>query len=338
MLGAAALLLLLAACGGATATGTPPAGDDAPALLSLPTLEASALDGRPLRVLATTSLIGDAVARVGGDAIELTTLIGPGQDPHSYQPAAADLTAASSADVIFVNGWNLEEGLVDDLATIGEGAPLVEVSAGIIPLAYGEGHGHEEEHADEAGPEEDHDHGPADPHVWQSVPNVIQWVDNIRETLSALDPANAAAYKANAAAYRAELEALEAEIRNDLDSIPAERRVLVTNHDTFGYFAPAYGFEVLGTVLPSSSTIGEPTASGLVTLVQAMSGEGVCSFFVETTASDALAQALAAELDACEEVRILTLYTDALGAPGSGADSYPGMMRANAAALVEGLR
>ena len=156
-----ALALLLAACGAAEPdTTTTTAADTVvpPPSISLNTVEASApqtllaplalpalsavqLDGRPLRVVATTGIIGDVVGRVGGDAIELTTLMGPGQDPHSYQPAAADLTAAANADVIFINGWDLEEGLVADLASIAQDAVIVPISAGIVPLPFGDWRG-----------------------------------------------------------------------------------------------------------------------------------------------------------------------------------------------------
>jgi ABC-type Zn uptake system ZnuABC Zn-binding protein ZnuA len=281
----------------------------------MPAIAAADSNG-PLRVLATTSIIGDVVGRVGGEAIDLTTLMQPGQDPHSFQPGAADLTAAADADLIFVNGWNLEEGLGDDLTTIGRGAALVPVSAGIEPLARG--------HA-------------ADPHVWQDVAHVIDWVENIRAALGAADPANAATYDANAAAYRAELEQLDADLRAALEAIPAGRRVLVTNHDNLGYFAAAYGFEVLGAVIPTASTLAEPTAGELAELARLMDAAGVCTLFIETTAGEELARTLTGELSGCDEVRVLALYADALGRPGSGADSYAGMMRTNAATLVEGL-
>jgi ABC-type Zn uptake system ZnuABC Zn-binding protein ZnuA len=282
----------------------------------MPIITVADINGR-LRVMATTSIIGDVVGRVGGAAIDLTTLMRPGQDPHSFQPGAADLTAAADADLIFVNGWGLEAGLVDDLATIGRGAAVVPVSAGIEPLTLSE--------------------GAADPHVWQDVTRVMDWVENIRAALGAADPVNAATYDANAAVYRAELEQLDADLRAALDAIPAERRVLVTNHDNLGYFAAAYGFEILGAVIPSASTLAEPTAGELAELARLMDAAGMCTLFIETTAGEELARTLAGELGGCDEVRVLALYSDALGLPGSGDDSYAGMMRANAATLVEGL-
>lgn len=308
--GALLLGLMLSGCGGS-------AGDPL-APLALPALEPATYSGR-LRVLATTSIVADVVGRVGGEAIDLTTLMPPGQDPHSYQPGAADLTAAADADLIFVNGWNLEEGLVGDLTTIA-GAPVVPLSAGITPRPLAGGK------------------SAADPHVWQSVPNIYVWVDNARDSLSAVDPANADTFAANAAAYRAELEALETDVRARTATIPPERRVLVTNHDTLGYFADAYGFRVLGTVISGASTLAEPTANDLADLAQVMAAEGVCSLFIETTVSDQLARTLSRELSDCAEVRVGSLYSDALGPPGSGADSYIGMMRANVTALVEALQ
>ena len=189
---------IIAGCGGGAAETTSRVDPLAP--LALPAITATTSDGRPLRVVATTSLVGDAVARVGGEAIALTTLMPPGQDPHSYQPRAADLAAAADADLIFVNGWNLEEGLLRDLDAAG-GAPLVPVSAGIAPRPSSS------------------DPTAADPHVWQDVANVMQWVESVAATLSEADPANAATYAANAAAYRAELAELDRFVRQELSLI-----------------------------------------------------------------------------------------------------------------------
>lgn len=308
-------------------------------MLTLPELNAAELNGEPLRVVATTSIIGDVVAQVGGDEIDLTVLIGPGQDSHSYEPTAQELTAVANAHVIFINGWNLEEGLVDDLESIGEDVPVVPISANIEPLTVGEeahdeeGEEHEEEHEDG----DEHEHSGADPHVWFDIHNVEQWVENVEHALSELDPANADTYQANAAAYAASLTDLEAYAEAQLASIPQENRFLVTNHDAFGYFAEAYGFTVLGAVIPGLSTLAEPSASDLVDLIVEMEEHNVCTIFTETTVNDELAQTVGAELEGCETVQILKLYTEAVGAEGSGADSYIGMFRANVDTFVSGL-
>ncbi|HEY54484.1 MAG TPA: zinc ABC transporter solute-binding protein [Caldilineae bacterium] len=298
-------------------------------MLTLPALSAIPLDSRPLRVVATTSIIGDVVTQVGGDTIELTTLMGAGQNPHSYQPAAKDLTVVSQADVIFINGWDLEEALVADLEAIGENAFIVPVSANIEPLPF-------RNPQKEAG--DNHEGGGPDPHVWFSIHNVEQWVKNVEQVLSELDPVHAETYSANAAAYLADLAALDEYAKTRLASIPPEKRVLVTNHGALGYFARDYDFEVLGTVIPGMSTLAEPSASDLANLIATMQEHGVCTIFTETTVSDALAQTVAAELSGCDEVKVLPLYTGAVGPPGSGADSYIGMFHANVDTIARGLK
>jgi ABC-type Zn uptake system ZnuABC Zn-binding protein ZnuA len=319
-------LLLLAGCAGS-------AGDNNGGLepLALPELQPVALaEGEQLQVIATTSIIGDVAAQVGGEAIALKTLIQPGQDAHSYQPAPSDLIGLSTADVILINGWQLEEGLLRDLEKAAESVPLVPVSAKIEPLPVG---AHEEE---EEG-EDEHGHGVADPHVWLDPHLVRVWVENIRTVLSALDPARAATYEANAAAYLAQLDDLIAYSDDMLATVPAERRRLVTNHDALAYFARAFDFAIVGTVIPSASTVSEPSARALATLVNRMDAAGVCTIFVDSDANPGLAEATAAELRSCPRVAVLPLYTGALGAPGSGAESYVDMMRTNVDTIVAGL-
>ena len=298
-------------------------------MLLLPELEAAELNGAPLQVVATTSIIGDVAAQVGGEAIELTTLMGPGQDPHSYEPGARELTAVADADVIFVNGWNLEEALVDDLQNISENVPVLPISANITPLIFG-GDRHEDENAPEQ--------SGVDPHVWFNIDHVEQWAANAVQVFSALDPANAETYERNAAAYLAELEALKADTNAKLAKIPAANRLLVTNHDALSYFANAYDFELIGTVIPSASALAEPSAADLAGLIAEMETLGVCTIFTETTVSDALAQTAAAELEGCAEIKAPPLYTGAIGPPGSGAESYIEMYRANVDAIVAGLQ
>ncbi len=312
-------------------------------MLMLPELTAAELGSELLRVVATSSIIGDVVAQVGGDTIDLTVLMGPGQDPHSYEPAARDLTAVFSADVIFINGWDLEESLVDNLENIGEEAHIIPISANIAPLNFAEDQheheGEETEHEEEEEHKEgeyDH-HSGADPHVWFNIHNVEQWVENVAHVLTVLDPANAKTYKVNTTAYRATLEELEAYAEAQFATIPAENRFLVTNHDVFGYFAEEYGFTVLGTVIPNMSTLAEPSARDLTDMITEMEEHSVCTIFTETTVNDTLAQMVASELSGCGDVQVLKLYTGAIGPEGSGADSYIGMFRANVDAIVFGL-
>ena len=300
--------------------------EDGLTTLSLPEVDPADLEGDRLQVLATTSIIGDVVSQVGGEAIELTVLMKPGQDPHSFEPTVGDLTAAAEADVIFINGWDLEEGVVADLENVAQSVPLVPIAANIKPLAFGE-------HQDGT----ESNHPGADPHTWLDPHLLRQWVENAEQMLTGLDPAHAGEYAGNASVYQAELEALIAYYDQKVAQIPADRRKLVTNHDSLGYFAKAYDFEIVGTVLPAASTLAEPSASDLAELLGAMEREGVCTLFAETTANEQLAETVASELGGCESVQVVTLYTGALGPAGSEADSYLGMMKANIDAITGGL-
>jgi ABC-type Zn uptake system ZnuABC Zn-binding protein ZnuA len=318
------LSMLAYAASGCRSETTPEDEHGEAEALVLPELEAVDLGGESLRVVATTSIVGDVVGQLGRNAIALTTLMGPGQDPHSYKSTAQDMVAVSEAHVIFVNGWDLEEALVQDLEEIGENTPLVPISANCEPLAFGGG-------------ETDDHHEGTDPHTWFSVRNVQQWAANVERVLSDLDPANAGMYASNAVAYRVDLAELETYVETRLSSIPPENRFLVTNHDSFGYLAQEYDLKILGTVIPTASSMAEPSASDLVELIARMAEHSVCTLFTEATVSDKMAQMVATELDGCDEVRVYKLYTGAVGPAGSGADSYIGMMHYNVDAIVAGL-
>jgi zinc/manganese transport system substrate-binding protein len=292
-------------------------------MLTLPAMEAVPLDGRPLAVVATTGIIGDMAAQIGGQAIELKVLMGPGVDPHSFIPAPGDLAAMHDADLVLVNGWDLEESLRKDLENIADRTEIAPVSAGIVPRPAGE-------HLDGA--------GQADPHVWMDVENVMTWAANIEATFKTLDPANQLLYAQNSQRYRLELADLEAYAQEKFGALPPEKRILVTNHDSLAYLAQAYNFEILGTILPAASTLAEPSAADLADLVEAMQDSGVCTIFTETSANETLARTVAAELDGCNQVTVLPLYTGNLGPAGSGAESYLGMMRHNIDAIVAGLQ
>lgn len=287
----------------------------------LPTLSPVARgEGEPLRVVATTTIVGDVVARVGGDAIELMGLLPPGADPHTYEPTPTDMTTVFRAHVLFVNGLGLEEFLERTLRNGDSDLPVVPVSAGIQPRTMEE-------------QERKHEHtGEVDPHVWLDVRNVMVWVENIRQALSALDPDHADLYAANAAAYLAELKALDAWIQEQVASVPPQNRKLVTNHPALGYFADRYGFEQVAAVYPISPG-AEPSAREIAELEDGIRRFGVSAVFAETTVNPRLAEQVARDTG----VRLVTLYTGSLGGPGSGAETYVAMMRYNVRAIVEAL-
>jgi ABC-type Zn uptake system ZnuABC Zn-binding protein ZnuA len=282
--------------------------------------------GEKLRVLATTNIVGDVVRQVGGDRIDLVTLMGIGVDPHSYVPAPSEVAAIHDAHLVFLNGGGLESGLENVLESAGGGAPRIMISEGIQFRPA-------EELESEVEHEEEDDHGELDPHVWFSVPNVIRWVENAREALSRLDPANAEVYRANAERYTQELEELDAWIQAQMEGIPAGNRKLITNHASFGYLADRYDLEQVGTVYPFNPS-AEPSARTIAQLQETIQLYGVPAIFTESTVNSKLAEQVAADTG----VRLVPLYTGSLGGPGSGAETYVDLMRYDVAAIVEALQ
>jgi ABC-type Zn uptake system ZnuABC Zn-binding protein ZnuA len=284
--------------------------------------------GAKLRVVATTSIVGDVVAQVGGDQIETQQLIPLGVDPHAFEPTPQDARALAEADVVFINGFGLEAFTADLIQQAGSGAPVISVSVGIAPLPF-EGEQHEEH---EEGEGEDHEHG-ADPHTWLDPNNVMRWTENIEETLSALDPDHAATYAANGDRYRASLAQLDGEIRQAIARIPAENRKLVTDHDELGYFADEYGFTIVGAVIPGTSSLAEPSAAQLAELLDVVAAERVPAVFVSSIVNPSLVETFAADAG----IQVVTLYAHSLTDAEGPAPSYLDLMRYNANAIAEAL-
>lgn len=337
----------------------PHTGSDLDVLPLLTAVELS--DGARLQVMATTNIVADVVAQVGGDRIDLVPVIPIGTDPHSFTPTPQDLIVLSQAQVIFINGLQLEESLMAVLESLDNATPIVAVNAGVETAGFGKSSGehahptHEDEahedadhaadHADEEtdvahqdevaeASEEDHDHAGADPHTWFNVHAVEQWVDTIEQVLSTLDPANAATYAANADAYRAELATLESELEAMVAELPLEQRKLVTDHDAFGYFAAAYDFTVIGAVIPSLSTVASSSASEFAALQDQIEAEGVPAIFVGTTVNSNLATQLAADTG----ITVATIYTGALSDADGPAPTYLDLMRYNMRTIVDALK
>jgi ABC-type Zn uptake system ZnuABC Zn-binding protein ZnuA len=289
----------------------------------------------PLQVVASFSILGDLVEHVGGEAVQVTTLIGPGVDAHTYDPAPADLAVLADADVIFENGLGFEPWLDGFYESTQPPGARIVVTEGITPRQAGADH--PEDEGEEPLEESDgHEHGQFDPHVWHDVANVIVMVGAIRDALAAADPARAELYEANATAYIAELEGLDAAIREQVATLPEERRTLVTSHDNLGYFADAYGFSILGNVFGSVSTeAGDPSARDVAALVEAIAATGVPAIFAENVANPDLMESIAAEAGVSLAP---ALYTDALGPDGSPGETYVGMMQSNVATIVDALK
>jgi ABC-type Zn uptake system ZnuABC Zn-binding protein ZnuA len=321
----------LTACGPAT-----PTQPTAPTEMTLPEVTPVTLSpGEKLKVVATTNIIGDVVSNVARDTVDLTVLIAIGQDPHSYEPTPQALAAIEDANVIFVNGLDLEEVLMTTIENTATGV-VVPVSAGIEPLVVekNEREG-AEEHAEEGG---EHVHANGNPHFWMDPANVIVWTQNIETVLSQADPANQEQYAANADAYRARLEEVDAYARQQLALVPEANRKLVTDHDSLEYFAKAYGFEVIGTVIPGTSTTGEASAGDVAALVDVIRQQNVPAVFVGTSASrglQSLADTIANEVGS--QVKVLPLLTGSLAPMGQPGDTYLGLIRFDVDQIVEGL-
>lgn len=287
-----------------------------------------------LPVVATFSIVGDVVRQVGGGRVAVTELVGSGGDAHTFEPTPEDGRALAQAKLVYEVGLGFETWLDDLFTASGSAATRVALGEKLATrtMAEGEQHAESEEHAEG----DEHGHGDIDPHVWHDVANVIAITEQVRDSLAAADPAGAATYQANAAAYIAQLQELDSYIKAQVESIPAERRKLVTTHDTFGYFAARYGFEVVGTGLGSLSTeVADPSPAALAKLIGAIRATGVPAIFAENVSNPRLMEQIASEAG----VRLgPPLYTDALGEPGTPGATYIGMMRANIDALVAALR
>ncbi|NJN16206.1 MAG: zinc ABC transporter solute-binding protein [Oscillochloris sp.] len=284
----------------------------------------SAADGR-LQVVATTGQIADAVQNIGGDVVNLTNLLGPGIDPHTYVATEGDLAVFQSADVIFYNGLHLEAQLERVLEQIGNNGDVTVRAVGevIDPQAL---LGWEPEQG-----------FPYDPHIWNDVLLWRQAVEVVRDTLIEADPGNSAVYSRNATAYLSELDALHTYIGAQVATIPSERRVLVTAHDAFGYFGQAYGFDV--QAVQGISTEAEAGAADIQALANIIITQQVPAIFIESTISPRTIEAVQEAVRAGgHEVQLGgELFSDALGAPGSAAETYIGMMRHNIDTIVAAL-
>ncbi len=275
-------------------------------------------EGGKLRVVATTTLVGDVVRAVGGDAIALTVLLPPGAEPHGFQPSPQDVAGLAQADLVFVNGFNLEETLAPTLAGAVANDKIIAVSDGVAPIEMEEG---------------GHEHG-IDPHTWTDPNNVMIWADNIAGALIAADPAHKDDFDSRAAAYKAELVALDVWIREQMAQVPEGNRRLVTDHAVFGYFAQRYGLEQIGALVSGSSALAEPSARELARLEDTIQALGVEAVFVGNTVNPGLAERVANDTN----TRLLFVYSDSLSDADGPAASYLDFMRHNVSVFVDGLR
>ncbi len=366
-----------------------------------------------LPVVATTNIVGDIVAQVGGDRLSLYVMLPPGADPHAFRPTARDAREAADAAIVFINGAGLEAGFLGDLIASAEPRLVVDLTAHLnlrrmVDMHEDEhdhdedehdhdedehdhdedGHDHDEDEHDHDEDEHDHDedehdhdedehdhdedehdhdedehdhdedehdhdedehdhdeddehghdehahdHGEFDPHVWMDPTLVTAWAEEIAEALAGVDPDHGADYAERADTLAGELHALDAWVRERVAAIPRDRRILVTDHDVFGYFADRYGFTVLDTIIPGFSTVSEPSARHLANLREAIAEHGVPAIFVGLTVSTHVAQVIADDLG----IEVVSVYTGSLSEPDGPAATYQDFIRTNVDRIVGAL-
>ena len=273
-----------------------------------------------LKVIASFSILGDLVKNVGGDRVEVATLVGPNGNAHVYAPSPGDAKKVADAKLVFVNGLGFEGWLERLVKASGTKAPIVIATKGIKPLERTGDHDH------------DHDHGRADPHAWQSVANAKIYVANIRDALIVADPTGKDAYFANAAAYLAKLDALEREVREVIAKIPADRRRVITSHNAFGYFQNAYGVNFIAP--QGVSTEAEASAKDVAAIIAQIKKQKAAAVFLENVTDPRLVEQIARETGAKVGG---TLYSDALTDDKGDATTYIDLILHNLRQLASAL-
>jgi zinc/manganese transport system substrate-binding protein len=296
----AGLLLALAGCGSSgSSTGSAHAGS--------------------VKVVATTTQLGDFVRTVGGERVQVVQVLRPNSDPHEYEPRPDDVRALLDAPLVFESGDGLDAWMAKVVGEAGGHPRVIVLAASNVVRLPGES----------SGPEASRH----DPHWWHDPRNVEAAIRAIRDALSRANPSAAAVYARNARAYEARLRRLDAGIAACMRRVPARQRKLVTDHDAFGYFARRYGIDVIGAAIPSQTTQAQPSAGAVAQLVETIRREHVHAVFPESSMNPKLADAIARETGASSRY---SLYGDTLGPAGSDGATYLGMERHDADAMVRG--
>ncbi|RUW17111.1 zinc ABC transporter substrate-binding protein AztC, partial [Mesorhizobium sp. M4B.F.Ca.ET.013.02.1.1] len=290
-------------------------------VITLTALGTSSALAAPLKVVASFTVIADFAKNVGGDRVSITTIVGPDGDAHVYEPSPADAVAMADADVVLVNGLHFEgflQRLVDASATK---AAIVTLTKDVTPIDF------KPEFAD-ADAAEGAGKTVTDPHAFQSIANARIYVKNIAEAFCAADSEGCVGYQTNAAAYTKKLDALEGEVKAAIQSIPEEKRVVITSHDAFGYFEHEYGLTFLAP--QGISTDSEPSAADVAKLVNQVKQDKAAAMFIENITNPRLIEQIASETG----IKVGgTLYSDALSQPDGPASTYIDMMHNNIAQI-----
>lgn len=307
-------------------------------LLTMVLWGGAALAATPLKVVTSFSILGDMVANVGGDRIEVITLVGPDGDAHVYEPSPADAKKVSSADLVVVNGLGFEGWLERLVKASGYKGKIVVASEGVKPRAMEEEEEHESDHDKghnnkHGHTDAHHGHGDVDPHAWQSLSNGKIYIKNIANALVEVDPANAVIYQQAQTTYLSELDSLDNWVQTQFAQIPAQKRKMITSHDAFGYLAATYGVQILSPM--GVSTASEPSAGGVKKLIRQINKEKITAVFVENISDRRLVEQIAKESKATVEGE---LYSDALSKKDGPAPTYIAMFRSNVGKIVAAMK
>ncbi len=284
-------------------------------LLSLTSVSACSTASHPtggLHVVAAETWLADIAQNVAGQRVHVDSLISPGVDPHEFQPAPQDAIKIAQANVLIVNGLGYETWLAKSLQDAAAQQLIVTATQGLTPSG-----------------------DPPDPHMWMDPLNVVHYAENIRDGLSQVDPAGKDVYAANADAYIAKLKELDAAVKTQVSQVPPARRVLVTNHDALGYFAQAYGFQVIGAVIPSVTNEASPSPQQMAALIDIIQRTKAPAIFLDTSENQNLAQQIASSTGA-KVVPIL--YVETLSAPDGPAGTYIAMMLHDSGVITQALK
>ncbi|MEG4210834.1 metal ABC transporter solute-binding protein, Zn/Mn family [Microcoleus sp. S13_B4] len=286
------------------------------------------------KVVATTGVICDITKEIAQSSIDTTCLIKPGDDPHAYQTKPEDRKAIETGNLILYGGYNHEPSIIKLIESSSNSAPKIAVHELAVPKPLMGKHEHEQgEEKAENKPDAEGEKVP-DPHVWHNPQNGIRMVEIIRDELKKIAPSNAQLYTKNAAILTDNLQKIDTWIKVQIATIPAQKRKLVTTHDALTYYADAYGLEIAGA-LQGVTTEEQPTAARIAELSSEIKTAGVPTIFAETTTNPKLMQTVAREANV--KISDKELYSDELGGPGTGADTYQGMLKTNTCTITSGL-
>jgi len=262
-----------------------------------------------IKVQVVESFLADIAQNIAGDRLEVDVLIPPGADPHTFQPTPQDVARVANSQVLIVNGAGLEDWLQEVLDNAGGERLVIEAARGLS----------------------ENSSRPGDPHFWLDPNYVVHYVEEIRDGFTQVDPAGAAVYTQNVAEYTRRLQELDAWILEQVEQFSPDERLLVTNHESFGYFADRYGFTIIGTIVPSVSTGSSPSAQQMVALIEAIKASNTSAIFLESGTNPELAEQVASETG----VKVIKdLLTHSIIPP----EGYIEMMKYNTLAIVEGLK